>query len=560
MSIWLYRRELQGGDAYVYANDALREKVPLSMTVSCTLEQLHDTLASIIEDDHILFEIPFPLNTQMPYYNYLKQLFPNSYTQANVTQSIDGVNYYSGSWNLILSNEGYYHSWCQTKSQFSSGDLHNLCTVISHFAYNRVASSDHYFSFSIPVWGTQDIDHQHNKLQIRTSTAKNWLNAIYDVVKQTLTFDDWGPNIAGLISNGPNLINADLTELVDFRLTEDPYNPGGTTEPGGGTGDHDDTSDPIDFSDLPSLAASDTKFITLYNPTLSELNSLASWMWSPLCVIDDLRKLWNNPMQGILGLSIVPVQPIQAASPSTIYLGNLESNTTAHKITSQYNIKYCGSIAIEEYWGSYLDYAPYTKIEIYLPYIGTREINTDDVMGKTIECEYHIDVMSGACIAQIKCGNAVLYQFAGNCAASVPITGNDWTNVINGVMSVAISTAMVAVGGAVGGAASAAAAVSAVGSVAQNIASMKPTVMKSGSLAGGAGFLGGQTPYLIITRPRQALPENQNKYTGYPSWMTTSLADLDGMTYVAECHLEGIPCTTAEQDEIMNLLKGGVIL
>ncbi len=340
----------------------------------------------------------------------------------------------------------------------------------------------------------------------------------------------------------------------------DPYSPDGPSDTGGGNGNHDKTSDPVPTSPLPSLAAADTKFITLYNPSVSELNSLAAWMWSPLCVIEDLRKLWNNPMQGILGLSIVPVQPSRAATPTTIYLGNLESNTTAYKITSQYVSVPMGFVSVAEYWGSYLDYAPYTKIEIFLPYIGTRELNTDDVMGKDIYCYYHVDVLSGACVAQLMCGNAVLYQFAGNCASSIPITGNDWTNVINGVMSVAISTAMVATGGAVGGAASAAAAVSAVGSVAQNIASMKPTVMKSGSLAGGSGFLGGQRPYLIITRPNAAVPDGQNAYTGYPSWITTQLSNLVGLTYIAECHLEGIPCTTEEQDEIMNLLKGGVIL
>ena len=118
MAIYLYRKELTGGDAYVYANDALREKVPLSMTVPCTLEQLPSKLAEIIEDDRILFEIPFPLNTQMPYYNYLKQLFPNSYTQANVTQNIDGLHQKAGNQKVFELHGSIHRNYCERCGKF----------------------------------------------------------------------------------------------------------------------------------------------------------------------------------------------------------------------------------------------------------------------------------------------------------------------------------------------------------------------------------------------------------------------------------------------------------
>ena len=357
----------------------------------------------------------------------------------------------------------------------------------------------------------------------------------------------------------------DVLERINFKPGEptpiDPYSPGGTTDTGGGTGDHDDDSDDVPISDLPTLSASDTKFMTLYNPNLSQLNSLASWMWDPSVFdVNDLKKLFQSPMQAILGLSIVPVSPVIYDTPSQIWLGNLASPVSANKVASQYKRKPMGYVDISEYWGSYLDYSPYTRVEIFLPYIGIRPLNADDVMGRRITCVYNIDVVSGACVAQLQCGDSVLYQFAGNCASSVPVTGNDWTNVINAAMSVAITGATLAVGGAVGAASTAAAAVASVGSIAQNVLSAKPTIQKSGSMAGGSGFLGGQTPYFIITRPRQAVPEEQNKYTGYPSWITATLGNLSGMTYVGECHLENIPCTDEELNAIERLLKEGVIL
>ena len=88
---------------------------------------------------------------------------------------------------------------------------------------------------------------------------------------------------------------------------------------------------------------------------------------------------------------------------------------------------------------------------------------------------------------------------------------------------------------------------------------MKPNFEKSGSMGGMGGMLAVQTPYLILTRPKQALPERQNTFTGYPSFITMSLKDCTGYTEIDSIHLENIPATESELSEIESLLKGGVI-
>ena len=188
-------------------------------------------------------------------------------------------------------------------------------------------------------------------------------------------------------------------------------------------------------------------------------------------------------------------------------------------------------------------------------------------MKKTITVKYHIDILSGACTAFVKCGDSVLYEFVGQCAASIPITGDNWTNVINGVMQIAASVGtMVATGGlaapvtGANAAASVGKAIATDANIASTIISMKPSIEKSGSIGGVGGMLAIQTPYLILSRPRQALPTNQNKYTGYPSFITFALSQLSGYTEIEQIHLENVPATSAELDEIVTLLKGGVIL
>ena len=341
--------------------------------------------------------------------------------------------------------------------------------------------------------------------------------------------------------------------IEPYQPVTDPYAQGGESDTGGGTGTFDGTSVDVDFSSLPSLSAVDTGFITLYNPTLTQLQSLASYMWSGLFDLDTFKKLFADPMQAILGLSIVP-GPVPSGATQNVRIGNIDSGVSMTKAATQYIDIDCGTLNVEEFWGAYLDYEPYTKAEIFLPFIGVHQIAIDDIMNKSVHIKYHIDLLSGGCACEIKCGGSVLYTFIGSCAVSIPVTGSDWTNLINGVLSAASAIGtMVATGGA-----AAPAAASTIASAAVN--SLKPSIEKSGSIAGAGGLLAGKVPVLILTRPRQALPGKQNTFTGYPAFITRSLGALSGYTEVHSIRLSGIDGTESEIDEIEELLKGGVIL
>ena len=332
----------------------------------------------------------------------------------------------------------------------------------------------------------------------------------------------------------------------------DPYKNGGNTSKGGGTGNFNGKSEAIDFPNLPTLSAVDTGLISLFNPTATEVKNLADYLWGDLFDVSTWKKIIANPMDAILGLSIVPVNvPSSGSSPITI--GNISTGISMTKASSQYVSVDCGTINVNEYWGAYLDYSPYTEAEIYLPFVGIHPLKIDDIMGKPVHVVYHVDVLSGACCSYVKCGNSVLYSFVGQCSCSIPITANDWTNVINGAISMGTAIgSMVATGGA-----SAPMAVPGMASTAVN--SIKPSVEKSGAMGGMGGMLGVQKPYIILTRPKQALPHKQNTFTGYPSFITKRLRDCYGYTEVESIHLENVHATDGELKEINDLLKSGVI-
>lgn len=398
--------------------------------------------------------------------------------------------------------------------------------------WNNVLTPDlaQYYAFTLPSFAQIGGYYQPALLYVDHAAEFRFANGLCPVNTYRITYDYW----------------SNITYV-------DPLSPGGIANIGGGQGTFSGTGDAISTPSLPTLGAVSTGFITLFNPSITELNALASYMWSSsLFDLNTWQKLFADPMDAILGLSLVPVA-VPNGGQTAVRVGNITTNVTMTKAASQFVEVDCGSLEVKEFWGAYLDYEPFTKAEIYLPYIGTHAISVDDIMGKTVNVKYHVDILSGACCAYVKCGDSILYQFIGQCSSSIPISGNDFTNVINGVLSAGVAVgSMVATGGA-----TAPMAVPQLASAAVN--NMKPAVEKSGAMSGTGGMLGVQTPYLILTRPRQALPDDQSTFTGYPSFITKELSSLEGYTEIEAMHLENISATESELTEIESLLKGGVI-
>lgn len=334
-----------------------------------------------------------------------------------------------------------------------------------------------------------------------------------------------------------------------------PYSGGGTSGPGGGGGSFSGDNDPIDIPDLPSISAVDAGFITIYKPSLDELRNLSKYLWSDLFSLDSFKKIFADPIDCILGLNIMPFG-IASGGKANVYVGNMDTGISMTLAQQQYVAVDCGSVKAAEYSGSFFDYSPHTKYNIYLPYIGIEPLDPDEITGKDIRVVYHIDILTGSLICYVKVGNAVMYEYQGSCGQTIPINGNDFTSVFMGAVQIAGNVAgMVSTGGA-----SAGAIAGGLLSSTSTAAGMKPNIEKSGSLSGAGGFLGNQKPFIIKETPRQCMPLSQQKYTGFPSYQTQRLGSLRGYTEVESVNLSGIPANDSELSEIESLLKGGVYL
>lgn len=349
--------------------------------------------------------------------------------------------------------------------------------------------------------------------------------------------------------------------VVSGLVKPPPYLAGGTSEPGGGKGNYDDASDSVTMPGVPPLNLSINGFVTAYAPTITQINDLATFIWSDwLSGGPTLPKIFANPEDAIISLHMLPFTP-STSSAIEVTVGHYASGVQMDPMTNQFYTINCGSLAIEEYWGNYLDYNPYTKLTLFLPYVGEITLNPDEVMTRTITIKYRVDAMTGAFVCFIlRDDDKILGEYQGNCSLEVPISSANYAQLHSALLGLAGSAVGMAAGAAGSGISGLLSGGTNVLTSAAGMMDSKIRHSHSGALGSASGFMGSQSPYLIIERARQCLPVDLNKFAGYPSQITETLGDLSGFTSVSEIILDGIPLTDEELAELREILKGGVYL
>lgn len=404
-------------------------------------------------------------------------------------------------------------------------------------------------------------------------------------------------------------IQACLSALITGNIEEGggggvgPYDDGGISEPGGGDPDEqhfDEESDEIGEPTLPTFTATGSGMVTAYVPTLSEMNDIADYLIDPN-IIQVLAGTVLKLSDVIIGLNLFPfsVPASQSKVVSLNLMGaRLGTGITCHYADQQFITLDMGSIQIEKCWDNCLDFNPYTRISIFLPFCGYYELDTDEVMGRTVNVKYKVDIMTGSCVALVIVDGSVMYQFAGQCASQIPVSSVSFDGMISSMidLGMTVASAQAAVGGAAAAAEEASDAFFAasnagistrdfatlggrmadtsanlvdvksaagrqmIGATANAILSSKGFYSHAGGLSSAPGFLGVRKPFIIKKIPKQSIPEGYGRLRGYPSNITSKLEDLSGYTEVEEIQLNIPNATVAEISECERILKAGCYL
>lgn len=331
-------------------------------------------------------------------------------------------------------------------------------------------------------------------------------------------------------------------------------------------------------------------FNTFYAMTRSQVNDLLTEL-NTSTFIDNIQLLFETPINNVVNLRVYPFDvksnhPASSIEDSSVIVNVVAMETKGFSLnpvpSPPLNL---GRIRVPKHYNSFLDFSPYTKIELYLPYIDFITLDPATVMGKTISIDYVVDYFSGKCTAFISVEETVngvttsnvIMERDGNIGVEVAIGGGRGADIARNMLKLGIGAGVGAIAmgaGAVSmGAGKTAGSVGSVaGAVSMSAGYLANTtvnaiqagqahITKGGSAQPAINFYAPQNCYLIITRPNVKEPSNYAEEYGRPSGKYAILGDLRGFTVVDSIHVEGLDTATSDEiTEVERLLKQGVIL
>ena len=331
-----------------------------------------------------------------------------------------------------------------------------------------------------------------------------------------------------------------------------------------------------------------TSGIGIYPLNRQQITEFTFDLWEETFT-EKINKMVNgDPMKSILALRWY--YGIASAIPRTeksTYLtlgnvnfnGNMTQSSVVTKPARSEIITYSmGAITIPRKFNNFLDFSPFTRVQVYIPYVGFTELEATVVMGRKIRLDYNINITTGASIAYLYVEEGMnkwrIIQEQG-CVVGVDIPlsiessdtiGSRIVTSIAGAGATAVGAGAGMMGGPIG--AGAAAASIAGGMISNSLNSVQSMSGQSSRTVGGlnsdTGSMGEFQPHVTITRPVPKAPEGYNKMVGKPDYRITKVGQMNGYIKVGSIAsqnevaplVNGIP--KEAMDEIDQLLKAGV--
>ena len=175
----------------------------------------------------------------------------------------------------------------------------------------------------------------------------------------------------------------------------------------------------------------------------------------------------------------------------------------------------CGSVEIAEHYQSLLDYSPFSRLTIYLPFIGFQELNDKLVVGHTLKVQYVVDVLSGRCLAQLYIDSTELKsciaEYGGTIAADEMFGGDSGYNYYGAYELM--------------------------------------TTMQLGELS-----------CYVLIHTKIPLEGDIVNYKGLPTNEIVKVGDVTGFIKYSSIHVDGMTATDVEKSEIESLLLSGIFV
>lgn len=343
-------------------------------------------------------------------------------------------------------------------------------------------------------------------------------------------------------------------------------------------GDDDDNTDPVSMAGAPYAQGLVNYYAMTAGSVLIDHISEALSTW-------DLQNTGRDLFKNLVSCKLIkPPAPIPTtgSAPFTIYgvKPQYQGADITLPVVSGNPDNTFGPYSISRKFNDFRDYAPYTRVCIFLPYCGWCDLPSH-VVGKSVTVKYFTDVIAATVRAVVLCNNNIIAEAAGVMGLDIPFTadavGMKQAGVVSGLTAYA--------GGALQTAAGVASIVTTKGGkgigeslsgVSKLVSAYTQTAMAfnentteiSGKNGDGCCLSGATNIIIKIIRPKYGasstapfVPAGFAHAVGFVSNKQVRVGNVSGLLIADNVDTSGIAgATDAERAEIKRVLETGLIV
>ena len=406
----------------------------------------------------------------------------------------------------------------------------------------------------------------------------------------------------GRMIQGRDIINQPQSNIDDI-IQNTPYTPV-DPKPGGGT---DPSNPPTPSGKGEGKITGDTTTghktrqfgsgpISYYGLKETEVRELTGLLWSQAkdfydavqiagryntSIFDYITSFKYYPSSlASMGFTVGSTSAIKIGTGAVLKGSN--GNYQANKLTGFFSqFVWCSwSLSSYDFWypnDAFLNYGPYMKISIYLPYAGTFDLDPQTIAANnpinqaTVTVRVAIDLNTGTLTYYVDSDGVLILNKTVQFGIDLPLTGNDTIEQSKAILGSNYKSAQTVIGTA-SNLISNVAGGNLIGAV-ETIASAFVDANEKGIEAclanrqiptqvnsfGGtmSNITQGQDPYLTFYRQKIANPSNYGHAVGYLTESTQKISTLTGFTVCRNPDVSGINATQDEKNEIQSILTSG---
>ena len=484
------------------------------------------------------------VNTNLKLFNYLQiYSYISAGTSTNVTVASTPANVWTSGFYEKHSGENKIKN--NPLVMVRGQDFEIDKTVYPHLAdmvgfvirgdrlLNYIASFGCYFTF--------DLDTAQNAQTSYNATSDKLYLGVLDKNGFTTYNYIQGTQIAGYAREGGANNNAtwdgtqDLFENHDIKDSPDDNN----------------YTDKIDLIN-PSLTSIGC-FATYWAMSQTEVNKLADDLFNDTfidTISNSIKFYGGNPIDAIMSLRLYPFNISDLginANTAKVKLFGKETTASGNILSTNYSgIINFGTCTLAERYGNFLDYSPYTKAQLYIPYCKTVDIDISICIKKTISVKVIVDVTTGECCAVVYADNIPIAYSNGKIGIDIPLTGSSTAGIGSSILSAIPNFYSPTSAG-----------VSSALSITNGVLSSDNKIIKQGNSSVATGLWQPKNCYFLIKRPQPAVPENYGHTIGYLTNTKKRIGSCTGYTICHNVDVDGLYCTENEKEMLKGIMESG---